>query len=417
MTQKTVAAQPTMEDLLKRVADDKKIVKGDKISGKIIHISKGEVQMDIETIGLGLVRGKELYNDEYISLLKLGETVEAVVVDLDNERGMLELSFRAIGKEKIWGEVVKMYETKSTIEAKIRDVNRGGFLVKVGGVYGFLPASLLSPTHAIKQNSSSESNNLVNQMKKLIGQSFHVKIISINVEQDTVVVSEKAVSDEIANVKLSQYKQGDIVSGEVVGVVDFGLFVRFDEGIDGLVHVSEISWKKIDKPGDEYKPGDQVKAKIIEIDSENRINLSIKQTLENPWSKFKKKAKVGDTFKGNIVKIVSFGVIVASTDDIQGLCHISQLSQDLIDSPSKIHDLVKIGEEKEFTILSVVDDKLQLTLLPIKEAQAREEDQRMQLVEKATNEDLKQQVEKVIETQADETLEEAKPKKLKKKAE
>jgi small subunit ribosomal protein S1 len=397
MTQTTVATQPTMEDLLKRVADDKKIVKGDKISGKIIHISKGEVQMDIENIGLGLIRGKELYNDEYISLLKIGETVEAVVIDLDNERGMLELSFRAIGKEKIWSEVVKMYETKSTVEAKIRDVNRGGFLVKVGGVYGFLPASLLSPTHAIKQTSSAESSNLVNQMKKLIGQSFHVKIISINVEQDTVVVSEKAVSDEIANVKLSQYKTGDIVSGEVVGVVDFGLFVRFDEGIDGLVHVSEISWKKIDKPGDEYKPGDQVKAKIIEIDPENRINLSIKQTLENPWSKFKKKAKVGDTFKGNIVKIVSFGVIVSNGDDIQGLCHISQLSKEIIDNPAKIHDLVKIGEEKEFTILSVVDDKLQLTLLPIAEAEKREEEQRKLLVEKVVNEELEKKVEEVVE--------------------
>lgn len=366
--------QPTMEDLLKHVADQKVISAGDTISGKIIHIAKNEVILDIENVGLGIIRGRELYNDEYLSFLKLGETVDAIVIDLDNEKGMLELSFRAIGRDKIWSEIQKAFEENRVVEAKIRDVNRGGFLVKVQGVYGFLPASLLAPAHAIKQ-VGVDSKNLVNQMKKYIGQTFNVKILNTNDEQDTVIVSEKAVADEIAGEKLAKYKVGDVVEGSVVGVVDFGLFVRFDDDLEGLIHISEIAWKKVESPANEYKPGDKVKAKIIEIDKDNRINLSIKQTLENPWIAFAKKTKVGDKFTGVVSKIVSYGAIVTNDEDIQGLCHISQVSDKKLESPAEIHEILKLGEKKEFTVISVDEnEKLYLTLLNLDEALKREEE-------------------------------------------
>ncbi len=366
--------QPTMGDLLKHVSDENQLKVGEQISGKIIHIAKNEILLDIENIGLGVVRGRELYNEEYFSRLKIGETVEAVLIDLDNEKGIMELSFRAIGRDKIWTEIKEAYESGSTIECKIRDANRGGFLVKVQGVDGFLPASLLAPAHAIKQ-VGLEEKSLVNQMKKYVGQTFNVKILSINPEADTLIVSEKSVSDEIAQAKLSKYKVGSIVEGSVVGAVDFGIFVRFDEQLEGLVHISEIAWKKVEDPRKEYKTGDKIKAKIVEIDKDNRINLSIKQLLDNPWIDFAKNTKPGSKFTGKVAKVVTYGAIVVNDDDIQGLCHISQISEEPLDSPAKIHEILKVGETRDFTILSVsAEEQLYLTLLDFEKAKKIEED-------------------------------------------
>jgi len=389
--------QPTMEDLLKHVADQKDIQIGEKIKGKIIYIAKNEVTVDIQNVGLGIVRGRELYNEEYLSSLEIGQEVEAIVIELDNEKGIMELSFRAIGRDKIWSDIKKAFEDKQTVEAKIRDVNRGGFLVRVRGIYGFLPASLLAPTHAIKQGKI-DSKSLVNQMKKYVGQTFNVKILTLNEENDSIIVSEKEVADEIAVAKLSKYKVNDVVEGSVVGIVDFGLFVRFDDNLEGLVHISELSWKKIEKPQDEFKMGDSVNAKIIDIDENNRINLSIKQTLPNPWVLFAKKTNVGDSFSGKITKIISYGVIATNDDDIQGLCHITHIANEVLESPAQIHDLLKIGEVRDFNIISVdEDEKLYLTLLPIKDALKREEEnkKRKEEEEKVKTDAIEQAIEEL----------------------
>jgi len=363
-----------MEDLLNRVSGFNELQIGQTVSGKIIFLAKNEAILDIENLGLGIVRGRELYNEEYLSHLKIGETVEAIVLDLDNERGMVELSFRAIGKDKIWSEIKEMHEQQKTVEAKIRDANRGGFLVRVHGVDGFLPASLLSPAHAIKQVGNTEESSLINQMKKYVGQTFSVKIISINPDNETIILSEKAISDEIAQTKLEKYKVGDIVDGVVVGVVDFGVFVRFDEHLEGLVHVSEVAWKKVEDPSKEYKVGDKLKAKIIEVENGNRFNLSVKQTLPNPWIDFAKNTKPGDKFVGKVVKIVTYGAIIVNDQDIQGLCHISQMSEGGLESPAAIHDILSVGESREFTVLEVSqDEKLYLTLLPLEKARQIQE--------------------------------------------
>jgi len=380
------ASQPTMADLMKHVSVADQIQVGDQISGTIIHIAKNEVILDIQNIGLAIVRGRELYNEEYLSRLQMGETVEAVVVELDNEKGMIECSFRAIGRDKIWAEIANAYENQVIVEAKIKDANRGGFLVKVHGVDGFLPASLLAPMHAIK-NVGVEDKSLVNQMKKYIGQIFNVKIVSINPEEDSLIASEKSVSDEIASAKLSKYKVADIVEGSIVGAVDFGVFVRFDDDLEGLVHISEIAWKKVDDPRKEFTIGQKVKAKIVDIDNENRINLSIKQTLSNPWVEFAKNTKPGDTFTGKVARIVTYGAIITNDDDIQGLCHISQLSQQPVETPSQIHDILKTGETRDFTILGVsADEKLYLTLLDFEAAKKIEKEMGEKSSEKSHDE-------------------------------
>ena len=359
---------PTMKDLLQKVSVPDELKVGDQIAGRIIFLAKNQCLIEIKNIGLGIVRGKELYNEDFLSKLKIGEEIESIVIELDNELGMIELSFRAIGKDKIWQEIQQSFEDKSTVEARIKDANRGGFLVKVKGVDGFLPASLLAPTHAIK-NATVEENSLLSQMKKYVGQIFNVKIININSETETLILSEKSVSDEIARIKLQKFKIGQTIDGAVVGVVDFGVFVRFDDDLEGLIHISEIAWKKVEDPRRDYKIGQKVQAKIIDIDEENRINLSVKQLMQNPWAAFAKDTKPGDKFVGTVSKIVSYGAIIVNEHDIQGLCHISQMAEETLDSPAKIHDILKIGQNKEFTILSLdSDEKLYLTMLDFDKA-------------------------------------------------
>ena len=360
--------RPTMKDLLQKVSVPDELKVGDQIAGRIIFLAKNQCLIEIKNIGLGIVRGKELYNEDFLSKLKIGEEIESIVIELDNELGMIELSFRAIGKDKIWQEIQQSFEDKSTVEARIKDANRGGFLVKVKGVDGFLPASLLAPTHAIK-NATVEENSLLSQMKKYVGQIFNVKIININSETETLILSEKSVSDEIARIKLQKFKIGQTIDGAVVGVVDFGVFVRFDDDLEGLIHISEIAWKKVEDPRRDYKIGQKVQAKIIDIDEENRINLSVKQLMQNPWAAFAKDTKPGDKFVGTVSKIVSYGAIIVNEHDIQGLCHISQMAEETLDSPAKIHDILKIGQNKEFTILSLdSDEKLYLTMLDFDKA-------------------------------------------------
>jgi len=356
--------QPTMTDLLKRVGDIAAVNVGDVIKCKVIFVVKNQVLVEIPNIGIGIIRGKELYSEDYTSDLNVGQEVEGLVIALDNELGTVELSFRAIGHDKMWSEINLQHQEKTIIDAKIKSVNRGGFLVRLKGVDGFLPASLLSPAHSVKQ-VGTEEKSLLNQMKNYLGQTFKVKIVNINPDTENVIVSEKAVSDELTMAKLQKYKSGDTIDGIIAGIVDFGMFVRFDEDLDGLVHISEIAWKKVDDPRREYKVGDKVKAKIIDIDQDNRINLSIKDTIVNPWIDFAKKYKAGDKFVGKITKIVTYGLIaVSEMGDIQGLCHISQVTYPVLESSTQLNEDIKVGDSMEFTILNMdAEEKLYLTRL------------------------------------------------------
>ena len=375
-TNQNSVSQPTMSDLLRKVGVENPLVVGQKVAGKVIFVVKNEVLIEIPNLGIGIVRGKELYSEDFLSHLKVGGDVEAIILSLDNELGVLELSFKAIGHDKVWTEINKAFEEKEIVEAKVRDLNRGGFMVRVKGIEGFLPASLLSPQHSIKQQPGNvEDKSMVNQMKKYLGQTFHVKIININTENENVIVSERAVSDEIIQAKLNKYKTGDVIDGIIAGAADFGLFVRFDD-LEGLVHISEIAWKKVEDPRLEYKTGDPVRVKIIEIDKDNRINLSIKQTITNPWANFAKSVKPGDKFVGKIAKFVSYGlIIVDEVTDIQGLCHITQIKDPAPENIAIVQSELHAGEVKEFTILSIdAEEKLYLTMLNFELAAQIQED-------------------------------------------
>ena len=358
---KTTSKEKTDSPLAKLLSEEDKfhIPKvGEITEGKVISISKTEVHLDIDGITTGVIRGTELIDEsgEY-SNLKLGDLAQATVLELENENCEIELSFRHAGHQKAWDKLIKLKDEKTIIDAKIIEANKGGLIIKVGGVGGFLPVSQLIPEH-YPRVEGGDRNVILERLTSFIGQNFKVKVIDVEEKEEKLIVSEKAAWEEKQKDVLSSYKIGDVVEGKVTGVVDFGAFVEFGEGLEGLVHISELAWQRIDDPRDVIKVGDDIKASVIGIEG-SKISLSIKKLKEDPWKEVVRKYKIGQVVTGKVLKINPFGVFVELDKDIHGLAHISELSDKLVHDPS---DIVKIGETYPFKILSIEPENHRLGL-------------------------------------------------------
>jgi len=324
---------------------------GDLIKGTVLDISKNGIVVDINGKMTGLVRGKELDDESgQFSKLSLGEEVEATVVDLENEQGMLELSFRQAGHRKAWDYLSGLLSKGEIVEAKITNANKGGLMVKVGNVDGFLPVSQLTVEH-YPRVEGGDKNKILDSLRGYINQNFKVKVITVREKEEKLIVSEKAAWEREQNELLSKHKLGDIVSGKVTGVVDFGVFVEFGDGLEGLIHISELAWQRIDNPADLIKVGDEIQAKIISID-DNRVSLSRKKLIEDPWKTASEKYKVGDVVEGKVIKINPYGAFVELDKDIHGLAHVSEVSKVQGES-QELSKLFVIGDVKKFKILSI----------------------------------------------------------------
>jgi small subunit ribosomal protein S1 len=339
----------TMEELLK----DKNAVTmpkvGDLTEGKVISLSKNEVYLDLDGLTTGIIRGREIYDEsEDSSSLKIGDTTSATVIDLENENGYMELSFREAGHKKAWTRLENLHKEGTIVPSKVIDANKGGLMIKLGNVIGFLPVSQLTTEHYPRIEGGDKSKILVH-LKSFIGQDLRTKIIDVLEKDEKLIVSEKAAWNEKQKVAVSKFKVGDKVTGKITGVVDFGAFVEFDDNLEGLVHISELAWQRIDNPRNIVKVGDEVTAQIIEIDN-TKISLSIKKLQTDPWADVSKKYKIGQKIKAKVLKINPFGVFVELDRDIHGLVHISELSDKKVRNPE---DLVTIGEEYKFTILTI----------------------------------------------------------------
>jgi small subunit ribosomal protein S1 len=260
-------------------------------------------------------------------------------------------------------------ESKEIVSTKILAANKGGLMVEINGVLGFLPVSQLSLEH-YPRVEEGDKNKILSILQSYVGQSFAVQIITADSGEEKLIVSEKAVFEKEMEDRLSQLKIGNVVTGTITGVVDFGVFVKFGE-LEGLVHISELAWQRIDNPKDIVRVGQEVQAKIIAIDK-GRVSLSIKQLQSDPWQDAVKKYQIGQTVKGAVTKIMPFGVFVELDKDIQGLAHLLELSHDAIKSPDEV---VKIGEEREFKIISIepAEHRLGLSLKAMTEAPKKEE--------------------------------------------
>lgn len=370
--QNTAAAQSaqTMTDLINSGVDIKVLKQGDMVEGSLISVGKNEVYVDLEGYGVGVVRGRELYDDEAtLSSLKPGDKIFVSVVEPENKEGIVELSLRQAGQERVWQTLRAKMESKEVVRTKILEANKGGLMVEINNVTGFLPVSQLSLEHYPRVEDGDKSK-ILSVLQSYAGQLFDVQIITADSDEEKLIVSEKAVFEKEMEQKLSALKIGMVVEGTITGVVDFGAFVKFGE-MEGLVHISELAWQRIDNPRDIVKVGQKVQAKVISIDK-GRVSLSVKQLQNDPWLDAVKKYQIGQVVEGTVAKIMPFGVFVELDKDIQGLCHIMELSHEAVKNPE---ELLKTGERKSFKIISIepAEHRLGLSLKALTEAPKKEE--------------------------------------------
>ncbi len=320
----------------------------DSLKTKVISRSANEVRLSIEGYGVGVVRGRELFDelDEY-SKLKPGEIIEATVVELENENGELELSFRRAGRERVWKKVLEKMTNNDILSVKINDANKGGLIVSYQGVQGFVPVSQLTIEHYPRVEEGNKQQ-ILEKLQSYVDESFKLKIIDADPAEEKLIFSEKAAQLESKKDEIDKLQVGDVVEGKVTGIVDFGAFVQFDD-MEGLVHISEMAWQRIDNPRDIIKVGETIKAQIIGLDG-GRISLSMKKLMRDPWLDAVKKYSVGQTVTGTISKVTPFGAFVQLDDDIHGLVHISELALEPVKDPAEV---VAVGDKKEFKILSI----------------------------------------------------------------
>jgi small subunit ribosomal protein S1 len=320
----------------------------DVVEGTVIALSKSEVHLDIDGISTGVIRGKELLDESgETAALKVGDRAKATVLELENENGEMELSFRLAGHEKAWNELDALLAKEEPITVNVVAANKGGLMVKVGRIDGFLPVSQLTPEHYPRVEGGDKSR-ILELLGKFIGQPLVVKILDIDEDASKLIVSEKAAWEEQRAEALRVFQPNQVVEGKVTGVVDFGIFVGFGDGLEGLVHISELAWQRVENPHAVYKVGDTIKAMIIGIEG-SKISLSIKRLQDDPWQHAVEKYKVGDTVKGKVARLNTFGAFVELDDIIHGLCHISELSH------KRVHDageIVHPGDVKEFKVIS-----------------------------------------------------------------
>ncbi len=371
---------------------------GDIIKGTVIAASKKEVLLDFNGIMTGIIRGKELYNEsDEFGNLQPGEETEATVMELENEQGLLELSFRFAGHQKTWTTLNKYKEDSQAIKAKVTDANKGGLMVTVNNVPGFLPVSQLSPEF-YPRVQGGDKNKILEKLKSYVGMSFDVKVLDVDPESEKLIVSEKAAWEENQKDTLSKYTVGDIVEGSITAVTDFGVFVEFGEKLEGLIHISELAWQRIDNPADLYKVGDSIKAEIIKVEG-SKIFLSSKKLEKDPWENINEKFNVGDIVQGEVLKSTPFGLFVKLDEDIHGLAHISELSNKKITSTD---DFAKPGSMIEFKIVSIEPKEHRLGLSIKSMSEETPEDQEEKTEEPKSGETL---AEEVAEETTDETKE------------
>lgn len=343
----------TMDDLLASAGDNiKQLITGEVVNGTVLSIKKHEVLIDLGPLGVGLVPRREVgFSKNY----KEGDEVVASVVDTELDNGYSLLSLRKAAKDRGWDEVVERMEAGEIITITPYDANRGGLLVEYEGVRGFLPVSQLSAEH-YPRVGSSDKDEILQRLNALTNKELQVRILDADRKANKLIFSEKEAVKEGLAARFEKMAVGDTISGVVTGVVDFGVFVNVD-GIEGLIHISEISWERVNNPSDYVKVGQTIEAKIIAIDKE-RLSLSIKQLTKDPWLDEVEQFKAGDVVSGTVTRITPFGAFVQLSSSVEALVHVSELGGDGTD-PEKVFTL---NERKDFTILEIDKDNRKISL-------------------------------------------------------
>lgn len=346
-------AKITMDDLLTQAGDSvKQLTVGETVDGTVLSVKKHEILIDLGPLGVGLVPRRE------VSLSKnynVGDSVIASVIDTELEDGYSLLSLRKAAKDRGWDEVMAKLESGEIITVVPYDANRGGLLVEYEGIRGFLPVSQLSAEH-YPRVGSSDKDEILQRLNSLVKRDIKARILDADRKANKLIFSEKEAVKEGLAERFQKLAIGDTVTGVVTGVVDFGVFVNV-EGIEGLIHISEISWERVNNPSDYVKVGQTIEAKIIAIDKE-RLSLSMKQLTKDPWLDEVEQFKPGEKVEGTVTRITPFGAFVQLSPAVEALVHVSELGGDGTD-PEKVFTL---NERKEFTVLDIDKENRKISL-------------------------------------------------------
>lgn len=336
----------TMESLMEELGEDLLPFKeGDLVEATVLAVAGNRVWVDVAGQSLGFVPEREITSK---AGMKKGDKIFASVISMDSDEGNVVLSLKQADREKYWLEMQQKFDSGEAIAVTITDANKGGLMSEVGGIQGFLPVSQLSPKNYPRVDGGNK-DEILNRLRQFIGTEIMVKVINCDKEGNKLIFSERAVSANEVKNKLDLINVGDHVSGTITGIVDFGLFVSLDPQVEGLVHISEVSWSRVTDLNRVFKVGDRIDAIIIGKE-DGRVSLSIKRLQDDPWVKAAKKYQVGDLVTGAVTKITPFGAFVSIEKGIDGLVHISELADEHISDPNRILDL---GKEYQMKIISI----------------------------------------------------------------
>jgi small subunit ribosomal protein S1 len=338
----------------------------DTVEGVVVAIERAAVYVDLGPHGTGIIYGTEYINArEIIKKINIGDTISSKVILTENEDGYVELSLREARQAVIWSEADDAIRERRVLELVVKEANKGGLLIEWQGITGFLPASQLnSENYPTVENG--DKDEITSKLKKLIGKRVPVQIISAVPKEGKLIFSQKSLNGNDANgssandvsdsVKASAHYVGEEVAGSVTGVVDFGIFVKLDDGIEALVHKSEIDWGLVEDTKSFAKVGDKVKAKVIDT-KDGKISLSIKATKENPWNEASNKYKKGDTVSGLVIKFNKHGALVSIEEGVAGLVHISDFGDE-----AKMKEKISLGKIFKFEISLFEPNEQRMTL-------------------------------------------------------
>jgi small subunit ribosomal protein S1 len=348
-------APKTMEELMSQIGDTIRTPKkGETVTGKVTDKTRKSLLIDIGGKTEGIVLDKEFdAAKEYIDQLEAGDDVEAYVLSSENDRGQILLSLKKAAVDTKWDEFTKAMADGTVMEVKGLEINKGGLIVTIEGIRGFIPSSQFG-----KENAGN--------MAKLKNKKISAKVIEVDREKNRLIFSEKHVSEagEMAQRQkaLTAVKVGETYEGVISGIMHFGLFItvtvpmenKTEGRVEGLVHISEISWEKVGDPHDYHKVGEQVKVKVLGIDEEaGKLNLSLKQLMEDPWVSIEAKYPNGTTVTGKVSRVAPFGVFVKIEPGVDGLIHTSKLT------PDQVFD---VGDEVNVVVESVEPAQRRMSL-------------------------------------------------------
>ena len=318
---------------------------GDTVEGPIVAISSGKVYVDLPPFGTGIIYGREyLAARDILKKVALGDTISAKVVDIENASGYIELSLKEARQAMIWSDAEKAIANQSMFELLVKDANKGGLIIEWQGIAGFLPASQLKPEH-YPRVANGEKQLILDELKKLIGRPISVKIITADPREGKLIFSERGEDDAKKEVSVDRYAVGDVLEGEITGIVDFGIFVRVEGGVEGLVHISEIDWGLVEDPRVFGKVGDHVKVKIIDV-KDGKISLSFKQLSEDPWTTAAKSYHKDDVVDAAIIKYNKYGALASIEEGVAGLVHVSEFKDE-----AELRNTLSLGKVYKFKIM------------------------------------------------------------------